>query len=333
MRVQPLCLVMVLAGCTADTGKSPEPRTTGPTLREEAERELARGILELADLEPGVRDDAEERLVRRGFPAISACREALARSQDAEQADRLRRVLTRIERDDFEKDLELIWRDQWFVILEGGTVVGVEHDRASRTPTWDSPGWPGEVWDFESTVTLKATGTDPQVALDVRAVCRMDGPLSPLRVDWSTIGKSFLFFSTDRSGVPEGMVECRDLLDRRTRVRLKDAGTSISLRINATRLVERAALVERPALTMKLFDCGGPFNGSSAPVTMRLASREAMTWDGEQVLVLKYVDAGAPPETRDEYFVSKERGLMVARIGKHRLVRLRGSPYEVAMPK
>ncbi len=113
---------------------------------------------------------------------------------------------------------------------------------------------------------------------------------------------------------------------------LDDYIPRVCLEINASRMVERAALIERPELSLRLFRCGDPPDGKTREYTVRLEGRDVMTWDGEKHPVLKYVEVGPPEETRDVYYVCKELGLMAGRIRGYDIVRLRGNPFEATLP-
>ena len=222
-----------------------------------------------------------------------------------------------------------IWRDQWFVLKQGGEIVGFEHDQARIDDGYQVRDEPAlGAWSFSSALTL------PLARMEVRATCRSDWPLSPVEVSWSSPsnGPQIDFRFDDPTHVRLFVTNALgDKLPEKT-VQLDTDPRQVCLEINASRLVERAALVERPVLRLQLFRCDYPPDGKTREYTVRLEGREVLVWDSERLPVLKYVEACAPPETRDEYYVSKERGLMAGRIRGYDLIRLHGAPRSGVAP-
>lgn len=282
--------------------------TRGPTPEERSAEgvpveEIQAAIDGLGSEDAAIRDASSARLREIGWPAFFGCKQRLAVERDLEAAARLREVIAHLAREHAGE----LWADQWFALRKDGQFVGAEHDTAVRRRHDDrSSDFPGvesdfrnHLWYFESSVTLAERGAP--IRVDIRVECRNDAFLTP--------------FSRRSAGEWQFF---------------KEPEENAALELNASRLVEIAAIEERESLDLRLARSDDLELQRTRAYRVDLVRRDILTWDGIAMPVLIYVEHGAAEATRDVYIVNPDRGLMAGRLRGYEIVRLRGDPSESA---
>lgn len=270
------------------------------------------------------REAAEKLLWNAGPGALERAQKTLAAATDAEVTARLRPIVEWLALQAKCAPLEAVWKDRWFLMREGGEIVGVEHQRAVLE---DDAGL--ATWTFVHESDAVMRGSTPEHArLELRA--RNDIHLTPVDAELVVEGTEGLVrvrYSWKggeiRVDVVENAARMRDY-PRRSRparpLQREDDGPFTVDALAAER-VERASLARIDRLE---FDANVFMEDDGlrcAPYAVTFAANEQVDLGGRKVPARKYVHEPAGGSPAAAYWISDSEGLVRAVIDGLELTR------------